>query len=123
MKNDSLQECAELLTQVFGIPPTISFQNSVETKFQNLSIGFWLDRGLYSVTIADELHTYLSSAIASFFHLELFDARDKPTMLLENLIFVRDKAAEIDKLLEERDFDSRYEKESGYKTIQIKTRA
>ena len=123
MKNSSLQNCVALLSQVFGDLPTTSFQNSVEVSFQNLSIGFWFDRGLYSVTVADEMRTYLSSAIASFFHLELHDATENPTMLMENLVFVRDKVSDIDKLIKETNFASRYEIESGYKAIQTETRA
>ena len=123
MKNNSFQECESLLIQVFGELPRISFQNSLEIEYQNLCIGFWLDRGLYSVTIADETNTYGSSSIASFFDLELHDAKESPMMLKENLVFVRDKASEIGNLLGEDNFAHRYEKESGYKPIQTKTRA
>jgi hypothetical protein len=123
MKNSSLQNCAALLTLVFGDLPTTSFHNSVEVKYQNLSIGFWFDRGLYSITITDEVRTYLSSAIASFLHFEFHDAAENPTMLMENLVFVRDKVTEINKLLKETNFANRYEMESGYKPIQTETRA
>ena len=123
MKNNSFQECESLLIQVFGELPRISFQNSLEIEYQNLCIGFWLDRGLYSVTIADETNTYGSSSIASFFDLKLHDAKDSPMMLKENLIFVRDRASEISNLLGEDDFVHRYEKETGYKPIQTETRA
>ena len=123
MKNNSSQECESLLTQVFGELPRISFQDSLEIEYQNLCIGFWLDRGLYSVTIADKKNTYLSSAISSFFDIELHDAKERPMMLKENLVFLRDKVAEIGNLLEEDNFVYRYEKESGYKPIQTKRRA
>ena len=123
MKNNSSQECEALITQVFGELPTISFQDSHEIEYQNLSIGLWLDRGLYSVTIADETNTYLSSAIASFLDLELHDAKESPMMLKDNLVFLRDMASEIRKLLREDNFARRYEKESGYKPIQTETRA
>jgi ABC-type uncharacterized transport system ATPase subunit len=123
MIDHSLQKCATLLTQVFGDFPTISFQNSVEINFQKLTVGFWYDRGLYSVTIADEINTYSSSAIASFLHVELHDAKESPAMLMENLEFVRDKVSEIKKLLKGNDFANRYEIESGCKPIHTETRA
>ena len=123
MKNNPFQECESLLTRVFGELPRISFQNSLEIEYQNLCIGFWLDRGLYSVTIGDGTNTYEASAIASFFDLELHGAKESPMMLKENLMFVRDKASEISNLFGEDDFVHHYEKETGYKPIKTETRA
>ena len=117
MTNHPLKSSADLLTQVLGICPTISLTNSVEIEFQDLSVGIWHDRGLYSVTIGYEMRSYLSSAIASFFSVEIHDAKESPIMLIENLEFVRDKAMRIRNLLKEKSFAKRYQKESGYKPI------
>jgi hypothetical protein len=123
MRNSSLQDCAALLTQVFGESTTISFGNSVEAKFQNLSIGFWFDRGLYSVVISDEFNAYISSGIASFFHLDIQDAKEKPIMLMDNLLFIRDNFEKINNLLKEKNFAIRYKEENGYKPFQTEKRA
>ena len=123
MTNHLLQNCEELLMQVFGKSPMISFPNSVEIKFEKLSVGFWYDRGLYSVTIADETNTYSSSSIAIFFNVEIYATKEEPIMLMDNLIFIRDKVSEIKKLLKENNFINRYEAKTGYKPIHTKTRA
>jgi hypothetical protein len=123
MTSHSLQNCADLLAQVFGEFSTISFKNSVEIKFKNLSIGIWNDRGLYSVTIGDERNMYVSSAIASFFDVEICDAEEDPNMLIDNLIFIRDRVSEIKKLINENDFANRYKTKSGYNPVHTRTRA
>jgi len=117
MSNHSHEKCAEVLKQVFEKCPTVSFANSIEIEFQKLSVGIWHDRGLYSVTIADDTNTYLSSAIASFLGIEIFDAKESPNMLISNLEFTKEEASRIRKLLKEKDFAKRYEKETGYQPI------